>query len=331
MAEPGNQSPPHKALEIFRDVIRLEAQALSNLTENLSDDFSRAIEMLLDCKGKVVLTGVGKSGLIARKISATMNSTGTVSTFLHPSDAMHGDLGILSGDDVIIAIGKSGESEELTQMLPSLRSLGTKIIAVTANASSTLAKKADLVLLTPVAREACPHDLAPTVSTTLALAVGDALAMALMELKGFKPEDFAKYHPGGKLGKRLLLKVSDIMIPREKCAVLDPRTAKVEDVITALSECALGIVLFSEDKKKLSGVLTDGDIRRLLNRHKSRIFDITLEEFINRRPITTDSAMRAVDVLQIMEDRKVPLNVIPIVDDGALMGVVRLHELLSVS
>lgn len=330
-SDPASNSERNLVLDSLKSVIALEAQALDSLCNSISDPFYRAVKLLLNTRGKVILTGVGKSGLIARKIAATMNSTGTVAMFLHPSDAMHGDLGALSADDVVLAIGKSGESEELIQILPAIRRLGAKIIGLTARIDSTLGKSSDIVLHTPIEKEACPLDLAPTVSTTVALAVGDAIAMTLMRLKNFQPEDFAKYHPGGKLGKRLLLKVSDLMIERAGCPVLHPARATIEDVIASLGEYKLGIVLFSEDGKNLWGVLTDGDIRRLLSQHKAAIFDLKLADVINRKPITTDSQRKAVEVLSLMEERQTPLNVLPIVDDGVIVGVARLHDLLSVS
>jgi len=212
-------------LQSVRSVIALEANALWALGEGISDSYYHALRLIHQSKGKVILTGVGKSGLIARKIAATLNSTGTVATFLHPSDGMHGDLGVLSSDDVVIAIGKNGESEELNQILPAIKRLGAKIIALTAKLDTTLTQHSDIVLYTPIEKEACPLDLAPTVSTTVALAVGDALAMTLMKMKNFQCEDFAKYHPGGKLGKRLLLRVRDLMIRRDRCPLLNPASA----------------------------------------------------------------------------------------------------------
>lgn len=320
-----------ETLAVAKSVIRMEAEALEGLSRSLGAEFSAAVGLLMAAPGKVVLTGVGKSGLIARKIASTMNSTGTMATFLHPSDAVHGDLGVLAENDVVIAIGKSGESDELVAILPSLRRLGAKIIAITANAGSTLAQQSDIVLVTPLEREACPLDLAPTVSTTLALALGDALAMTLMRLKNFRPEDFAKYHPGGRLGKRLLLRVADLMIRRENCPVLDPRRATIEDVIGALGKYGLGIVLFSEDGRSLAGILTDGDLRRLLSKHKADVFGIVISDVMIREPITIGSEWKAVEALRLMEERKTSLNVLPIVDDGVLVGVARLHELLKVS
>jgi len=317
-------------LDIVREVIRLEGDALLALHGTIGDSYYQAIEMMASSPGKIVLTGVGKSGLIAKKIAATLTSTGTVATFLHPADGMHGDLGVVTESDVVIAIGKSGESEELVALIPALKRIGAKIIAITAKEDSRLGKGADVTLLTPVEKEACPLNLAPTVSTTLALAVGDALAVALMKRKNFRSEDFARYHPGGKLGKRLLLKVTDLMVPLERCARLDASTAKMEDVIIALTEYGLGIALFLKDGN-LTGILTDGDIRRLLQKHRTGVFDIQVADFVNRTPLTISAEFMAVEALKFMEDRKRPLNVVPVVQGERVTGVVRLHDLLAVS
>lgn len=320
-----------EVLENIREVVSLEADALKAMSEVIQEPFFEAVSLLYSTKGKIVFTGVGKSGLIARKIAATMSSTGTVATFLHPSDGMHGDLGMLTQDDVVVAIGKSGESEELTNLIPAIKRLNTKIIAITSKKDSTLALQADIVLHTPIIKEACPLDLAPTVSTTVALAVGDALAVTLMKMKNFQHEDFAKYHPGGKLGKRLSLRVCDLMIPKEKCPILNLEKATIEQSIADLGTYGLGILVFCEKAPKLTGILTDGDIRRLLNRHKSEIFNLKLEEVINRKPVTIEPETMAVKALEIMESHQPPLNVVPVVKNNDVVGVLRLHELLSVS
>jgi arabinose-5-phosphate isomerase len=318
-------------LEVVRTTLALEADALAAAARAVDESYYAALSLIAESPGRVILTGVGKSGLIARKIAATLSSTGTPATFLHPSDAMHGDLGVMGSGDVLIAIGKSGESDELVHLLPAAKRLGAKIVGITNVRNSTLARESDVCLCVPVEKEACPLDLAPTVSTTLALAQGDALAVALMKMKNFRSEDFARYHPGGKLGKRLLLKVTDLMIPRTKCPVLDPRAAKIEDVIAALTQYGLGIVLFSESGDALYGVLTDGDIRRLLSTHRGKIFDLKLSEVVNRKALTIGADLMAVEALKFMEERPKPLNVVPIVGDGKIAGIVRLHELLSVS
>ncbi len=329
-----NQDLQDKKREILRniqEVVSLEAEALKTMAESVGEPFFEAISLFMSIKGKIVFTGVGKSGLIARKIAATMSSTGTLATFLHPSDGMHGDLGMLTADDVVVAIGKSGESEELTNLLPAIKRLNAKIIAITSRKDSTLAREADIILHTPVVKEACPLDLAPTVSTTVALAIGDALAVTLMKMKNFQSEDFAKYHPGGKLGKRLSLRVADLMITKDRCPILSLEKTSIEQSIADLGTFGLGILLFYSKKYQLTGILTDGDIRRLLNRYKSEIFNLKLEEVINRNPITIPPDMMAVKALELMETHRPPLNVVPVVSHNEIVGVLRLHELFSVS
>lgn len=317
-------------LGVVREVIRLEGEALLFLHDHIGEPFYQALKLLAETPGRVVLTGVGKSGIIAKKIAATLTSTGTSATFLHPSDGMHGDLGVVAENDVVIALGKSGESEELIALLPVIRRIGAKIIAITARNDSRMAKNADVALITPVEKEACPLNLAPTVSTTLALAVGDALAVALMKMKNFRTEDFARYHPGGKLGKRLFLKVTDVQVPIGRCAVLDADRAKMTDVLMSLTEFGHGIVLFLSNGS-LRGILTDGDIRQLLQNHATKFFDLSVSDVMNTKPLSIPAEFMAVEALKFMEDRKRPLNVVPILDDGKVLGIVRLHDLLAVS
>jgi len=321
-----NQS---EVIKSIIEVIRGEAEALNDLIEHVDVSYTNAIELLVSSHGKVVVTGMGKSGLIARKIAATMSSTGTLAVFMHPAEAMHGDLGIVESTDVIIAIGKSGESEEINNILPVIRKIGAKIISITSNKNSTLANNSDVVLYGEVKNEVCPHNLAPTSSTTVALAIGDAIAITLMKLKNFKPENFALYHPGGLLGRRLLLTVKDLMIPAEKCPILNPETSSISDVIMELSEKGLGVVLFQSQDSKLDGILTDGDIRSLLKTHQHRIFDLSLQEVVNKSPTIIEEDLLAAEALRIMENRDKPLNVVPVINSGKLVGVVRLHELLE--
>lgn len=320
-----------EAIEIVKATIRAEAQALDNLVANVDQAYVAALELILRRPGKLVITGMGKSGLIARKIAATMSSTGTLAVFLHPGEAMHGDLGVVAAEDVVIAIGKSGESEELISILPVLKKLGTPIIAITANPASSLARHADLVLDSGVGKEACPYDLAPTTSTTAALAIGDALAIALMKIKNFQQEDFALYHPGGKLGRRLLLRVEDLMVPLAQCPVLHPDTCAMDEVIVALGQYGLGVVVFSREGGRLAGILTDGDIRRMLNAHKAGIFDLAVSEVMNGGPTAIQQGLMAIEALRIMEERERPLNVVPVLDGERLVGVARLHDLLKVA
>ncbi len=318
-------------LDSVRSVILDEAKALNHIAKFVDSNYFKAVELIKVCQGKVVMTGVGKSGHVARKIAATLSSTGTLAVFLHPAEALHGDLGIVSPKDVVVAIGKSGESEELNALLPAFKRIGVPVIAITASPQSHLARAAQAVLYCGVDREACIFDLAPTSSTTAAMAIGDALAITLMKIKNFKPEDFALYHPGGKLGKRLLLRVSDIMIPLSECPILDAGTAKFEDVIALLGSAGLGIVIFSKNKKTLDGIITDGDVRRILNRDKGKIFELRVTDHINSQATSVTSSILAVDALAVMENRSRPLNVLPVIDDGELKGLVRLHELVKIA
>lgn len=318
-------------LDIVRDTIEREAAALVAIAERVDENYERAVQAIRDAEGKVVLTGMGKSGLIARKIAATMASTGTLAVFLHPAEAAHGDLGILRKGDVLIALGKSGESDELNTILPVVRRIGATIVAITGNLDSTLARNADIVLFGGVAEEACPHDLAPTASTTVALAIGDALAMALMTVNEFRPNDFALFHPGGRLGRRLLLAVSDVMIPYKECPVLDPSQASMKDVLVALSGFGLGVVLFAEKQQDVVGILTDGDVRRMLEKFGKDVFSVDLKNAINRKFEGIQQDWLAVEALRFMEDRSRPLNVTPVFEHDVCLGVIRLHDLLRVA
>lgn len=316
-------------LDFIRKVILEESSALRLVADQVDRSYLEAIDVIRKSSGKVIVSGVGKSGHIARKIAATMSSTGTLAVFLHPADAQHGDLGVVSPNDVVIALSKSGETEELLMIVPVLKRMGCKIIAVTAGLQSSLAKGADVVLSSVIQREAGHLELAPTTSTTVSLAIGDALAMALMKLKNFQPEDFALFHPGGQLGRQLLLRVEHLMIPIKECPVLNPEKSSIEDLIGALGAGGLGIVIFSRDGQTLDGILTDGDVRRALSQHRAKIFDVKVVDLMNKKPTTITSEILAVNALKVMEERPRPLNVIPVVDNGQLRGLVRLHELLK--
>jgi arabinose-5-phosphate isomerase len=322
---------PKRIIETLKRVVRDEADALRELLDCIDEHYVRAVELILKTRGRVIVTGVGKSGIVARKIVATLSSTGTPAMFLHPGDAMHGDLGAVTANDVVIAIGKSGESEELIELIPLFKRLSIPVIAITCNRKSSLASKADILLFAGSGREACPFDLAPTSSTATAMAVGDALALAVMECRNFKPADYALLHPGGRLGRRLWLKVADVMIPRERLPLLDPATATVEDVIGVLSQCGFGVAWFSRDGETLYGLLTDGDLRRILGAHKKAVFDLELDTVINRNPIVIESQAMATDALKFMESRERPLNLMPVVEGKRLVGLVRLHEFLTVA
>jgi arabinose-5-phosphate isomerase len=319
--------------EIVRSVLQTfdyEIAALQRTRSLIDGSYRDAARLILDCKGKLVLTGVGKSGLVAQKHAATFCSTGTTAIFMDPCSAAHGDLGVIDAHDVLIAYGKSGESNELNSILPSIRKLGVEIIGITGNSQSTLAKFSKVVLDASVVVEACPLNLAPTTSTMVSMAIGDALAVATMSSKGFTADDFARYHPGGLLGRRLTLTLQDVLVPLSSCPILKPSKCSVKEIIVALGTYGLGIVLFSEDGVQLDGILTDGDLRALLDRFEAKIFAVPIAELINRSPLILESTTKATNALSFMEDRDRPLNIVPVVDAGQCLGIVRLHELVAI-
>lgn len=308
-------------LELGRRVLRLEAAAVSAVAERLDQDFTRAVRLLAQARGRVIVSGVGKSGLIARKLAATLTSTGTAASYLHPVDSLHGDLGIVGKEDVAIVLSKSGESEDVFGLVGSLQRLGVPIIAITGNTESALSRYATVTLDGSVAEEACPHDLAPTASTTVALALGDALAVALLEVKGFRREDFAALHPGGSLGRRLLLRVRDVMLPAGR--VLRP-DATMRDAVVSLAHDR-GLAMVSEDGH-LAGVLTTGDLTRLAERDP-KFYERQVAEVMTRTPKTSSPDDLAGAAVGVMQDRGI--MVLPVVDDrGAIVGVVHLHDLM---
>jgi arabinose-5-phosphate isomerase len=315
-------------------VVRIEAQALQDLADRIAGEmaqaFNRGVEILYACAGRVVVTGMGKSGLVARKIAATLSSTGTPALFMHPVEALHGDLGMLARGDVVMALSASGETEEILQLLATVKRLQLPLIAVTcdergagsAGKKSTLAAAAEVFLSCAVAEEACTLGLAPTASTTAMLALGDALAMSLAEKKGFKEEDFANLHPGGKLGKRLA-RVATLMHSGDAVPRVTPQT-KMPDVIYEMSRKKLGMTAVVEDAK-LVGIISDGDLRRLLERKGKDALDLTAGECMTRDPRTISSNEFAATALAIMEERKI--TSLAVVDDGKLEGIVHLHDL----
>ena len=315
--------------DIFREirrVVRLEARTLSRLERAVDVRYVSAVRLLASCRGNVILTGVGKSGLIAQKIAATLSSTGTAALYLDPSEALHGGLGLVRKGDVLIAVGKSGESDEIKSLLPRLRAIGAKIIALTANPDSTLAKASALVLLTPVEAEACPHNLAPTCSTTAALAAGDALAIALMKVRGFGREHFALNHPGGRLGRRLTLKVSDIMRGGEDNPVVHAG-ASAQAMLLEMTRKRAGAVSVVDGRGRLVGLVTDYDIRRCLEKGLD-IRKLSVVRIMNRRPTTVRPAALAARAAEIMEERKNPFNVLPVTDlRGRAVGMILIHDL----
>ncbi|MFI5350625.1 MAG: SIS domain-containing protein [Elusimicrobiota bacterium] len=309
-----------------RRVIDCEIDALKRARAAVDGAYADAVELLASCRGKVLLTGVGKSGLIAQKIAATFSSTGTPSVWLDPTEAMHGGMGIVDRRDVVVALGKSGESDELNDLLPHLRARGVKLIVVTANPRSTLAKTAQAVLTTPIAEEACPLNLAPTSSTTAALAVGDALAVALMKRRGFGAGDFARNHPGGRLGRRLTLTVADIMRSGADNPVVRVG-AGMRELLVVITRRQAGAALIVDARGLLVGLVTDYDIRRALER-RGDLLSLTIRSIMNPRPTTVRPEDSAAKAISVMEDRRTPFNVLPVVDGGGrAAGLIQIHDL----
>jgi arabinose-5-phosphate isomerase len=310
-------------LDLARTVLRTEAAAILRLVDTLNGDFERAIEMLFECRGRVLVTGMGKSGIICRKIAATLSSTGTPAFFLHPAEAIHGDLGALRDDDVVIAMSRSGETEEVIRLLESIRRIGARLIAITGEPKSTLGRAADVTLDCGIAEEACPLNLAPTASTTAALALGDALAMTLLVRKGFREQDFASLHPGGRLGRRLM-RVEQAMHAGDAAPLVRVST-RMPEVFHEMSSKRLGMTCVVDDDDRLAGVFTDGDLRRLLTR-TTDVLSLTAAEVMTANPITIDRRLLAVEALKMMEARKI--TAVVVVDAGRRVeGVVHLHDL----
>jgi arabinose-5-phosphate isomerase len=310
---------------LARKVLETEAAAILALVDRLDERFDQAVQLLLECKGRVILTGMGKSGIICQKIAATLSSTGTASFFMHPAEAMHGDLGVIRGDDVVIALSYSGETDELLRLLERIRRLGAKLVAITGRAVSTLAQSADVALDCSVTEEACPMNLVPTASTTAALAIGDALAMTLLVEKGFRQEDFANLHPGGKLGKRLM-RVEALMHCGKHCPIVRTDT-RMRDVIYEMSSKGLGMTCVVDDDDTLLGIITDGDLRRRMERG-TEILDLTAGDMMTRHPITVAPDTLAAEALNIMEQRKITAIVVAdIGQPGRVAGVVHIHDL----
>lgn len=310
----------------IKRVLDVEAAALRRVRAAVNGSYAEAVELLAACRGKVITTGVGKSGLIAQKIAATFSSTGTPAVYLDPTEAMHGGMGFVQKQDLVVALGKSGESDELNTLLPRLRDVGAKIIAITANDKSTLAQKAQVVLVTPIDEEACPLNLAPTSSTTAALAVGDALAVALMKVRNFGAEHFARNHPAGRLGKRLTLKVRDVMRGGEQNPTV-PSTATVSELLIAITEKQAGAASIVDARGKFLGLVTDFDIRRALTSRKN-VHSMKLADLMNKKATTVREDELAMKAVEIMENRKNPFNVLPVVDRaGRAVGMVQVHDL----
>lgn len=313
-----------------RGFLRIESEAIAQTAARLKqDEVDRVVQLLAACRGKIVILGVGKSGIIAQKIAATMTSTGTAALHLHPSDALHGGIGIINGDDVVMILSNSGETDEIIEMLPYLKRRQVPILALVGNPSSTLARRADAVIDASVDQEACPLNLAPTCSTTVALALGDALALTLMQVKGLTPDDFAINHPAGQLGKRLTLTVGDLMHSGDSNPTIHLNAGWVE-VVKGISDGGLGAVSVIDDQKRLAGIITDGDLRRAIQRldHGS-LAELKCDEIMTENPAVATPDLLAYDALQLMENRPSQISVLPVVDDERVcVGLIRLHDIV---
>lgn len=311
-------------LEGAKNALQIEADAVLKLKEELDGSFKKAMELIIDSEGRVVFIGVGKTGLVAKKLAATFSSTGTSAFFVHAGEALHGDLGMIRAGDVVIAVSNSGETDEVISVLPSLRRIGITLIALTGNSDSTLAEQADLILEADVITEACPHNLAPTASTTAALALGDALAIALSSYYGFTPEDFALYHPGGSLGRKLLTKVKDVIKIREQNPVVKIETT-VREALFKMTKSRMGSTSIVDQEGKLRGIITDGDIRRLLE-ESADFIDRPVKDYMTVDPIAIAPGKLAAEALQIMEAKEI--NDLPVVEDGKPVAMLNFQDLL---
>ena len=313
---------PERALELGRQTLSIEAAAVAALQGRLNGEFARAVELILNCHGRLIVSGMGKSGHIARKIAATMASTGTPAYFVHPAEASHGDLGMITRDDVLLALSNSGESGELLSILPALKRQGAKIISMTGVPTSTLAREADIHLDAGVEQEACPHNLAPTASTTAALALGDALAVALLDERGFGAEDFARSHPGGSLGRRLLTHVRDVMNGNPPSVA---PAAPVAAAILEISRGGIGMTAVVDGQRRVLGIFTDGDLRRAFEKNID-LRALTVADVMTARPRTIGPDKLAVEAVEMMEQFKI--NALPVTDaQGALLGALNMHDL----
>ncbi|MET0392449.1 MAG: KpsF/GutQ family sugar-phosphate isomerase [Chitinophagaceae bacterium] len=310
--------------QIAIQTIELEARSISGLTAFIGAGFENAVSALAACTGRVVISGIGKSAVIAQKIVATLNSTGTPSIFMHAADAIHGDLGIVQQDDVVIIISKSGESPEIKVLVPLIRNFGNTLIGMVGNIQSYLARQSDIILNTTVEQEACPNNLAPTTSTTAQLVMGDTLAVCLMEKKGFKSDDFAKFHPGGTLGKKLYLRVADLYPGNEKPAVGPAQSLK--DVIVEMTRRRLGVTAVTDENNRLLGIITDGDLRRMLKNNTS-LDQVSAADIMTRNPRTIGPDELAVTALDLL--RKNEITQLAVTENGLYLGIIHLHDLIK--
>lgn len=314
-------------LDIAKRVLKTEAEAIYALIEKLGSNFEKAVAIIYESKGRVVVTGMGKSGLVGKKIAATLASTGTPAFFLHPAEAGHGDLGMVTSDDVIIAISNSGETEEIVGLIPFLKRFNLLLISITGNPESTLSREADVTLDVSVKEEACPLGIVPTASTTATLAMGDALAVALLMKRGLKEEDFAFFHPGGSIGKKLLIKVKDLMHRGDAIPQVFLGTPMSRTVIE-MSSKRLGHTLVMDNNGKVAGIVTDGDLRRGIEKWGGKLFELTAEEVMARNPKTVSEEELAAKALSIMESYSITTLVVPD-GDGRAIGIIHLHDILK--
>lgn len=318
-------------IEEAKNTFDIEINELEKLKNKIGENFENLVNLIYKLNGKkVVLTGIGKSGLIGKKIAATLASTGTSAIFINAAEALHGDLGMISENDVVIAISNSGNSDEVLSILDPIKRIGAKIVAFTGNEKSTLAKYSDIIINIGIEKEACPLGTAPMSSTTATLVMGDALAVALMKLRNFTENDFAKYHPGGSLGKRLLLTVKDLMHSGEELPVLN-ENAEIENVLLTLTQKKMGAVCISEngmENSKLIGIITEGDIRRALA-HKEKFFSYKAKDIMIKSPISVNKNAMALEALQLMEKRESQISVLPVVENENVVGILRIHDLVG--
>lgn len=313
-------------LKKAREVIRKEAKAIASLEKKINKEFSRAVDLILNCQGRVIVTGMGKSGIIGKKIAATLTSIGTSAIFLHPAEGIHGDLGLVQRSDVVIAVSKSGGTDELYQLIPLFKRLGVPIITLTGNIKSPVAEKSDVIIDVSVDEEACPNNLIPTSSTTAALVMGDALAVVILEKRGFSPQDFALLHPGGNLGKKLLLKVSDIMHRGNDIPIVNQK-ANMKEIILMMTSKRFGTTAVINDKKELVGIFTDGDLRRLVERTED-ILGLKAKDVMSKNPKTIGENELAAKALNQMEHHKITC-LIAVDKKRKPIGIVHMHDLLS--
>lgn len=314
-------------IKMAKDLFDSEIKELQRVRDKIDENIEKVVELILNSKGKVVITGIGKSGLIGKKIASTLASTGTHAIFMNSAEGLHGDLGMICPEDVVIGISNSGNSEEVLSLLPSIKRIGASLVAMTGNANSPLGRAAQYILNIGIDREGCPLNLAPMSSATSTLVMGDALAAILIQKRNFKPENFAVYHPGGTLGRRLLMKVKDVMHSGDKIPLV-PNDSTVDELILTMTKKRLGAVCVMHEDKMV-GIITEGDLRRALG-HKEKFFAMKAEDIMTKNFTQVEEDIMAIEALDVMENRESQISVLPVMKDGHLTGIVRVHDLLNV-